>query len=120
MPPEWLPLLQHASSLGILLVIRLHSLDELNSMTLDFVEAVLNLGSRLFLEPNSEGALTLAVNFLAPGQDVKDQLLLRRRLASLGPGAALLHPWDLSRPKQVRFCTVDARTRSEALSRRQP
>lgn len=112
--PDWLPFLQYSRSLGIMLVLRLHSLDELSFLPSDCVEAALNLGCRLFLEPASEGALTSASRLLARGPGVETESQVRKRLSSLGLGAALLHPWDGVRPKLVRLCMVDEKSRSEA------
>lgn len=110
--PAWLPLLHYARSLGILLVLRLHSLDELSHLTPDMTEAVLNLGTQLFLAPNSEAALASVAETLELGQGPKELAATRKRLSELGLGEVLMRQGP-ARPKLVRLCMLLSETREE-------
>lgn len=113
----WLPLLHYARPLGVMLALRLHSLDELSHLSPDVTEAVLNMGTRLFLAPNSEAALTSAAKALALGQEHKVLAATRKRLSELGLGEALMRQGQ-GKTKLLRLRLLLSETRDESRAAR--
>jgi len=96
---------------------RLHSLDELSHLSPEVTEAVLNMGTRLFLAPNSEAALTSAAKVLDLGQEHKVLAATRKRLSELGPGEALM--WQgQGKTKRLRLRLLLSETRDESRAAR--
>ncbi len=113
----WLPLLDNARSLGVLLVIRLTSLAEVDHLSPNTREALFNLSTQLFLAPNTPEALEASAGLLELGQPEELKAQTRRRLSELGLGDALMRQWR-GRPRPVRLCMVMAYSRQEAEARR--
>lgn len=103
----WEPLLHHANALGILLVLRLQSLQELDRLPAEMVELVLNLHTQLYLAPSSTGAFGRALDVLAMGQDADSRAMLGQALVGLELGHAMLRNATASgAPEVVRLCLL--------------
>lgn len=117
--PAWFALFKNARAIGVTLVLRLHSLDELDHLTPAFVETVLGLGTQLYLAPNGPVALESAARALELGQGEAELDAVRVQLAELGLGEALLRRTG-SRPQAVRLCMLMPYTREQSHQGRMP
>jgi hypothetical protein len=113
----WQSLLQNARSYNIMLVVRLHSLADLQDVSETTVESVLNFGTKLFLQPASPASIETASKVLALSQDPDELAAARSELAALGLGEALLAGAD--EPTQVKLCMLVPVTRAQAWERRE-
>jgi hypothetical protein len=114
----WLPLVQYCRQLGILLVVRMHSMSELKSLPPEMEPALLNLlGAQLYLSPKGQGEIEAVAQALEPGKSFEELTETRKRLGELGMGEALMK-WAPGPPQHLRLCMMLFETREEYFARR--
>lgn len=101
----WASLLQNARAYNLTLVIRLHSLADLQGMSASMVDSILNFGTKLFLQPSSPTSLEESAKVLTLSQDPKKLATVRVQLAALGLGEALM-AGTTGEPTLLRLCML--------------